>query len=406
MSKLRRIIEHEFRMVASTKAFIILTILGPFLILGVTVIPTVVTQRAAPKKVQIALLGASQGLYGRVAPRLGQLGIGLEQTQESRAQLDQKLAEGQISGYLVIPPDIGSGGSLELVTREVPDERVVSLLRSTISEVVVDERLRQAGLDAAQVTRLTAPLGITTTQITRTGQRVQQNFVSYILVGIAFTMMLYMTILLYGQSIGRAVVQEKISKTVEILLSSVRAGDLLFGKILGQVAASLLQYAVWIGMALIGVHLLGPSLGLTQLPQLSLSVLLYLLLFFLLGFFLYAAIYAALGAAAEDEQNLGQLSWPFIMLLVLPMVSVGIIVTAPDSTYSVFLSFFPPTAAIITFVRILLSGPPAWHIALSVGIQLASIVVVLLLATKIFRVGILMSGRRFNLADMLRWLRA
>jgi len=225
------------------------------------------------------------------------------------------------------------------------------------------------------------------------------------MVGITFTMMLYMTILLYGQSIGRSVLQEKTSKTVEIMLSSVGEMDLLFGKILGQAAASLLQYGVWIGMALLGAHLIGPALGLQRMPQLSVSTLLYLVLFFLLGFFLFASLFAAFGAAARDEQNLGQLSWPVIVILVFPMVSAGPIVTNPGSSFSVLLSLFPLTAPIVMFVRILVSDPLRWQIMLSVCIQLAAVAVTILLSAKIFRVGILMTGKRFTLFEVFRLLR-
>jgi ABC-2 type transport system permease protein len=247
---------------------------------------------------------------------------------------------------------------------------------------------------------------IETKQITRRGRRFQQDTFSFIMVGIAFTLMLYMTILLYGQSIGRSVVQEKISKMVEIVLSSVSEKDLLFGKILGQAAASLLQYAVWIGMALVGVRLLGPCLGLSELPQLSVDVLIFLVLFFLLGFSIYASMYAALGAAAEDEQNLAQLSWPLIVVLVFPMVMSGALITNPSSTFSVVLSLFPLTAPTVMFIRILVSDPAGWHILLSVALQAATVVALIFLSAKIFRIGILMTGKRFKLAEVLRWLRS
>ena len=163
---------------------------------------------------------------------------------------------------------------------------------------------------------------------------------------------------------------------------------------------------MWIGMALIGARLIGPALGLDRLPQLSLSTLLYLVLFFLLGFFLFASLFAALGAAAQDEQNLGQLSWPAIFVLVFPMVSAGPIITAPGSSFAVFLSLFPLTAPIVMFVRILVSDPKTWQILLSVGIQVAAIGTMILLSAKIFRIGILMTGKRFTLAEVFRLLRA
>jgi ABC-2 type transport system permease protein len=406
MSKLWKVVGHEFRMTAATKAFIILTILGPFLLIGMTVVPSLVSQRSERKGIELAAVGMPMEVFDQVSAPLGQLGIQLKRSDQAPEELEQQLREEELYGYLVIPPDLFSGGSLELVTKEFPDYRIVEVLKGVIGQAVMDIRIREAGLDSARIRVLTTPLEIEAKQITRSGTKAQTDVFSFIMIGITFTLMLYMTILLYGQSIGRSVVQEKTSKTVEIMLSSVSERDLLFGKIFGQAAASLLQYIVWIGMALIGAYFIGPSLGLDRLPQLSLSTLLALVLFFLLGFFLFASLFAAFGAAAQDEQNLGQLSWPVIVVLVFPMVSAGPIITNPSSSFSVFLSMFPFTAPIVMFVRILVSDPQGWQIILSVAIQLVSVVVMVLLAAKIFRVGILMTGKRFTIAEVFRLLKS
>lgn len=411
MSRLWTVTVHEFRRVAANRAFIILTLLGPFLIVAVTVVPALVSRRAERRDVRIAAVGLDPAVQQQVSPALAGAGIDLEAAR-TRDEAEARLAADELYGYLVVlagglsRPQGGAGGTLELVSREVPDIRVVEVLKGVLGRAFLETRLREAGLDAGEARALTAPLSIETVQVTRSGGRSQPDRFSFIMVGIAFTLMLYMTILLYGQSIGRSVVQEKTARTVEIVLSSVSERQLLFGKILGQAAAGLLQYAVWVGIALLGVGLLGPRLGLGRLPQVSLPILLYLVLFFLLGFLLYAALYAAVGAAAEDEQNLGQLAWPIILFLVFPMVSSGPIIMQPGSSFSVLLSLFPLTAPIVMFVRILVSRPPAWQVLLSIGIQALSVLAFTVISARIFRVGILMTGRHFRLAEILRWLRA
>ena len=404
MSKLWKVTAHEFRRTAVTKAFVVLTILGPFLIIAMTVVPAVVSQRQQRKQVLVAVSGADPALISRVAPPLGDAGIILEAGGGSPGELDARLLQGRLYGYLVFPGDILAGGSLELVTREFPDARIVELLKKAIGAEVIDARMRRAGMDPARIRQLTESVELKTRQMTKSGEKVQQDQFSFIMVGIVFTLMLYMTILMYGQAIGRSVVQEKTTKTVEIMLSSVSERELLFGKILGQTAASLLQYAAWVGMALIGTELLGPRLGAARLPQLSPVILLFLVVFFLFGFLLYAAFYAALGAASEDEQNLGQLSWPLIVFLVFPMVSAGPLITNPGSSFSLFLSLFPLTAPVVMFIRIMVSEPPAWQVLLSLGILASSIVAAMLLSARVFRVGILMSGKRFRLSEIVRWI--
>jgi ABC-2 type transport system permease protein len=213
-----------------------------------------------------------------------------------------------------------------------------------------------------------------------------------------------MTVLLYGQLIGRSVVTEKTSKTVEIMLSSVTSKDLLFGKILGLGLAGLLQYGVWLSMALVLTKLVGPLFGLKVPPSVTAANLAWLVIFFVLAFFLYASAYAALGAASEDEQHLGQLAWPLLMFLMVPLVMIGSFVTNPDSGISVVLSLFPLTSPIVMLIRILVSPPPGWQILLCVVILLASVVAMATLAAKVFRVGILMTGKRAKLGEVLRWL--
>lgn len=406
MSKLTKVIAHEFRMTAGSRAFIILTVLGPFLITAMSILPSLLSMRAQRRSTVVALAGGPDSLYAQVAPALAAMKIELIRPPAGTADLDDRVYKGELYGYLALPAGYLDAESLELVTREVADFRVVGILQSVVGQAIVGERLRAAGLQSSALGPLVQPPQVANQQVTRTGTKVKGDILATILVGITFTMMLYMTIMLYGQSIGRSVVQEKSSRTVEILLSSVDARDLLFGKILGQAAASLLQYAVWIGMALLAVRLLGPSLGLASLPQLSGLLPLYLVVFFLLGFFLYAALYAALGAAAEDEHNLGQLSWPVLIFLILPMVAAGGIATSPSSAFAVVLSLFPLTSPIVMFLRVLLSDPGWTQVLLSMGLLAAAAAGFMFLSARIFRVGILLTGRRISWAQILRWLRA
>jgi ABC-2 type transport system permease protein len=189
------------------------------------------------------------------------------------------------------------------------------------------------------------------------------------------------------------------------MLSSVHPRELLVGKIAGKAVASILQYAVWIGMALLFLNIIGPLVNVEINLAGGAENFVYLVAFFLLAFFLYSTIYAALGAASEDEQHLGQLGWPVIFFLVVPMVMIGAIAANPDSLLPRILSIFPLTAPIVMFQRLLIGSPAAWEVALSIALMVASIATIAVLAAKIFRIGILMTGKRFSLSEIVRWLR-
>jgi ABC-2 type transport system permease protein len=228
------------------------------------------------------------------------------------------------------------------------------------------------------------------------------DFVTILMTGLTFAMILITTVLLYGQVIGRSVLTEKTNKTVEIMLSSVRPMDLLFGKILGKALASLLQYGIWVAISTGILKLVGPRLGISIGAGLSTGDLAYLALFFILAFFLYCSLYAALGAASEDEQHLAQLSWPIVIFLVIPIVMISPIITTPRAPIVVGLSLFPLTAPIVMFLRILVDAATPLEILLSLGLIVAATTSVIWISARIFRVGILMTGKRFSFSEVLR----
>jgi ABC-2 type transport system permease protein len=227
------------------------------------------------------------------------------------------------------------------------------------------------------------------------------DFITILMTGLTFAMLLCITVILYGQVIVRSVLTEKTGKTVEIMLSSVRPMELLFGKILGKALASLLQYGIWVAVSVAVLKVIGPRIGVSIGAGLSMNSLAYLVLFFILAYFLYCSVYAALGAASEDEQHLGQLAWPVIVFLVIPVAMITAIISTPRAPVVVALSPFPLTAPMVMFLRILVGAARVWEILVSIGLTIGMTVGVIWLSSRIFRAGILMTGKRFNLGQVL-----
>jgi ABC-2 type transport system permease protein len=406
VSKLARIIRMEFRLTAANGLFIVLTMLGPFLIAGVTLLPSVMSGSATGgPETRIAIVGVETPFIEAMSGALAASRIRCVPAEGSTETLDADLLAGVFDAYLVLPPDIGRATLLELVSRTAVDERAAGMLRAVIGQVIVSQRLVNAGIAAAQVASLTRPPELHARQLTARGEKKSIDFLSILMTGLVLATLLYVTVLLYGQAIGRSVLMEKLSKTVEIMLSSVQAIDLLFGKILGKAAASLLQYGIWVGSSTIFFRLLGPRLGLSITLGLSTATLDYLVLFFILAFFLYCSIYAALGAASQDEQHLTQLAWPMIVFLIIPIVMISPIIGAPRAPVVIGLSLFPLTSPIVMLLRIVVGAAQPWEIVSSILLLLAAIAGTVVLAARIFRRGILMTGRRFKLSEVLRLAR-
>jgi ABC-2 type transport system permease protein len=407
-SRLAQIIRMEFKLTAANKAFIVLTVLGPFLIFAVTVLPTILATRGGVggADLKVAVANADPAFLEGMRAALAQSRIRVFEAQGDPAQLDAAVQAGAFDGYLVLPDDLAAAERIQYVSKNVSDFRVMGVLQGVIGQTVVAARLVRAGLPPEKVPGLTRPPVIETRQLASSGQKENRDFLSVLMTGLTLGMLLYMTVLLYGQTIGRSVLTEKTSKTVEIMLSTVRPMELLFGKILGKALASLLQYGIWLSVTALFLRLLGPRLGLSLTMGGSLQTLAYLVLYFVLAFFLYCSLFAALGAASQDEQHLGQLSWPLIVFLVVPIVMISPVIGSPNSPVIVALSLFPLTASEVMFMRIVAGAAVPWEIAASIGILLAAIAGAVALSAKVFRVGILMTGRRFRLGEILRWLRA
>lgn len=399
----------EFRLTVANRVFIVLTILGPFLIAAVTIMPNLLSTSVAAMGAQatkIALLGADRRFVQEISPAFQQSRIEVVAVQGSAESLDSLVRAGAYDGYLVMPPDLSDVTRLEYVSKNSADFRVRDVLQGVIGKAIVAQRLVKAGVSASQVAALTQSPGIEMRQLTQRGEKKENpDFITVLMTGLTLAMLLYMTVVLYGQVIGRSVLTEKTSKTVEIMLSSVRPMDLLFGKLLGKALASLLQYGIWVTISAAVLKLIGPRLGVSIGVGLSTSTLAYLVLFFILAFFLYCSLYAALGAASEDEQHLGQLAWPVIIFLVIPVVMITSIISTPRAPVIVGLSLFPLTAPIVMFLRILVGAAAPWEILVSIGLIVATTAAVIWLSARIFRVGILMTGKRFKFLEVLRLVR-
>ena len=408
MHRLLAVAKREFKAAAANKTFVIMTILGPFFILAVTILPTLLTNnpRAMGSGKPIAIYASNTAVGSFLAEALAAQNLPLVSADNPQSAKDLVLA-GDYAGFVEVPA-AWPGEEARYFTKTGTEATVFGSIEAMLGSYATQLRISEAGLSTEQATALLAKpafrvikLGADQSEETKS----QDDFLGILLTAITFVMLIYMTVLLYGQMIGRSVVQEKSYKTVEIMLSSLSSKDLMFGKILGLSLASLLQYSVWVGMGVFMITIAGPAFDLSLPNAVSVDNLIWLVVFFLLAFFLYAAAYAVLGAAAEDDHHLGQLAWPLILFLMIPMVLISTLVMNPDSPVALVLSFFPLTSPIVMLVRVLVAAPAWWELALCIGLLVAAIYTTTILGAKIFRVGILMSGKRYKLTEILRWVR-
>jgi ABC-2 type transport system permease protein len=326
----------------------------------------------------------------------------------------------KLSAYIYIPEDVLEIGARESAVRESePEEEKVEYvsdhttdfeklraLTRALNNVVIEKRLKREGLDPQKVAQYIKRVELQPIKITKKGEEKDTGgtfMISYIL-----ALIIYMAILIYGQVIMRGVIEEKSSRVVEVVLSSLKPFQLMMGKILGIGAVGLTQFSIWtlfgIGASVYGTSFI-PAGANFAMPSIPAHVFVYFVIFFILGYFLFGTLYAAIGSLVNSEKEAQQLVMPVTMFLIIPIMLMIFIIRAPNSSLAVFLSFIPFFSPILMFLRITVLIPPFGQIGASIVILILTILLMIWLTAKIYRIGILMYGKRPKLTEIVRWIR-
>jgi ABC-2 type transport system permease protein len=280
-------------------------------------------------------------------------------------------------------------------------------LKDAVDNGLVEEHLASTGMDRADSDAVVNGIQIQTYQVKKDGSVVKTNAQASFWKGYVMAILLSMTTMIYGLNVARSIIQEKTSRIFEVMLAITKPSDMLAGKLIGVGAVGLTQIAIWV---VIGALIAGYPAALATLSgTLSIHVSwvegILFPMYFVLGYLLYASLFAGLAASCETEQEL-QMYTPLAALPIwLSFSLIWLVINDPNSVWSVAASLFPPTAPIIMMLRLGSEVPPAWQFIASIGLMIASIWIVLWISSRLYRVGILMYGKRATLPELLRWLR-
>ena len=432
--KVATIIRREYWIRVNTKAFWISTIAVPVLMAAFMVLPGLMMSRTGGSYT-VAVVSGDSALFaaveravaergtaavpaGESAPATGKAGaivIRLQRvapagdTAAQRRELKRKVVAKELAAVLVLPDGVIADGQAEFVSTNVSAFRLMDVLEGSVNAAVMHQRLTSAGVPPERVKELTARARMRPVRIgedlseSRESAAEKSFILSYIL-----TLTLYMTVLFYGFYVMRGVLEEKSSRIVEVVVANVRPMELMLGKILGVGAVGLTQYAIWViaamNFAVPGLIGAGAFEGAAAL--LSPVLLGFFVVFFVLGYFQFASIYAAVGAAFNTEEEAQQMQTVVSMCMVVPLVMMVPVLANPDSTLAVVLSLVPLFAPVLFFVRMTVQMPPAWQIALCLVLLVGSIFAIARVAAAVYRVGILMYGKRPTVREIVAWMRS
>ena len=418
MDKVLIIIKREYLARVRTKGFILSTILTPLLLASTILIPMMFMDRSSEKNYRLVILDQTndQQLYTRIEELLKEDNkqdadyevvretLKPDQIEERKKILNEDLKAEKISGYVVLPPDFLSRGELQRRSRNMNDFANNRRIENAFNAAVIEQRMIRAGVNQAQASAINEEIQVNF--INEKGEK-ESGAAKW---GLSFLLaiILYVTILVYGLQVMQGVIEEKQSRIIEVLLSSVKPFHLMLGKVTGIGLVTLTQVGIWVGSMFIISGLAAAqalAFGDFKIPRIPISLLLFFLLYFVLGYFLYATLYAMVGAMVSSEEDGQQAQMGITILLVVPYVLSSFVLSKPDGVTATVLSLIPFFSPILMFMRIAVQQPPWWQIVLSLVLLLGTILGAVWVAAKIYRVGVLMYGKRPSLPELIKWLK-
>jgi ABC-2 type transport system permease protein len=440
MNKFFAVIKREYIQRVRTKFFVVATILGPVLMAAFTIVPALMFGIKAGGPTRLAVVDQTGKMYGRVAKeltsdrnaapkseeaseqppgldnspkerakqnaKLVQASFAVEEIkmngrslEEVRRELDQRVSQKELDGYILLPPDLLRDEQPEFSARNTADLFTQSKVENSINRALRSQRMVENGIDEKKIEKMSEPVILKTTGAGGRATKGESSF--YLVFGLG--LLIYMSVLLYGQFVLGAVIEEKETRIAEILFSSMRSFPLMMGKLVGVSLVALTQLTIW-ALGFVGISIWAAGSSFT-VPHVSPFIFVYFVVYFLLGYFIYATVYAVVGSMVTTTQEGGQLALPVVLMLVAGFYLSFSIIRSPNSSLAFWASIFPFFAPITMMVRIVTETPPFWQILLSLGIGIATVVGLVWLASRIYRVGMLMTGKKATIPEVLRWVR-
>jgi len=436
MTKFLAVVKREYIQRVRAKMFIVSTILLPAVMSLFAIVPAIIFSIETPP-LRVAVVDQTGKMYQQLrralysdssdqdtssdtagvprgVPRRGFSAFALEEVNPAnqsldqiRTELDQRLSARTLDGYVILPPDFLITGKAEFFNRNPGDIVSSRTLQGALNRATREQRLVEARVDDKTRQALFKQVQLEGMRVSAGGRERDTGGSFALVFGIGFVM--YLAILMYGQIILGAVIEEKETRIAEILFSSVKPFTLMMGKLVGVSFVALTQLAIWgLAFSVFAVYGIGvlASRGISaRIPGVPLLHYIYFALFFLLGYFMYATIYALVGSMVTTAQEGGQLAMPIILILVISFYLFLPVSRSPDSPFSFWVSIIPFSAPVAMLVRIVTQTPPFWQIALSLVVGFGTVLLIMWAASRIYRVGMLMYGKRASIPEAIRWAR-
>ena len=408
MSQVWKIMMWEFINRVKTKLFLITTFALPFFMGAAMYLPTILMDLEPEDESKIGLVYDSEikTLVDRFQERCDAVLVTQDGSPQflfvdldSEKEAIDSILSKQIDGYMVIPRTVVDTGQVRYFSQSLSNIKIYTSLRRTLNQLVIEQRMLDQNIDISLVGELSRKIAFETYEIDELGDTSEGDELSSFLIPYLFLTILFMTVFMSGQLLLRSVMEERTSRTIEILLSSVTPDEIMKGKILGLGALGMVQMVFYLIVGLSITHYKGwASIELSHIPS--------YLIFFITGYLFYAAIYAAMGTFFTSEQEAQQSSGLISIIAVLPMVFASYFITNPGSTFTIGITYVPPLTPFMMIIRLGTGTVELNEIIYTTILMVISCWFMLRLSGKIFRTAILLYGKKITLKEVIKWVRA
>ena len=424
------IIRREYLERVTKKSFWIGTVLMPVLMLAMLFVPGLLMQVSLDKELRIAVIDRSGKVFEPLKENLEKAQAEAAKAEpspfiierrEAGADLDatlagikQEIGDKKLEGCLIVGPDFDAEDNFHYFGRNVNNLTVIRGLQGGLNPIVVADRLTRNNINAPpeKIREWIRRVELVTFQVAAGGDSKKSDLGSSIFITFTFVMILYVSLLVYGIANLRGVLEEKTTRIMEVLLANFTAKQIMTGKLIGIGLVGLTQMLVYsltggviAAYGAVTAAQMSPELaeGLAAVNPMS---LVYFVVFFVLGYFIFSAMFLAIGSLCSTEEDAQNMQGPVIMLLVVPMVSTMFFISNPDSLIALIISSIPVFTPMVLMMRILVQTPPLWQILLSIVLSVAFMVGLMWAVAKIFRIGVLMYGKRPSVKEIIHWFKA
>ncbi|QES90771.1 ABC transporter permease [Rhizosphaericola mali] len=427
MNKITLIAQREFSFRVKKKTFLITTILLPILISGLYALMIYFSVKGGDKKLNIAILDQSEFFTNGDSNLKNSKNFSVFIQKGDTAVGNKLLRTEAIDGYIIWNDGLDSLNKAKLISSKSIGLQDKSAISSYLNNIVRNERIRKLASGPQVLQLMDKEVDLNYATLDKGEDSMMKSGVSYG-VGFASGFLIYFVLIIYGMSVMRGVMEEKVSRIAEVMISSVKPFQLMMGKIIGIGAVGLLQFLIWIVLTIVLRLILMPMFfpGISSniqnaaggqegigammhgLSTINFPVIItFFLIYFIGGYFLYASLFAAVGSAVnEDPQDAQSFTFPIMMPIIFGFVLLTRAINDPHSSVAVFGSLFPLTSPIVMLGRIAQGVPdavPYWQLALSIALLILGFLFTTWLAGKVYRTGILMYGKKPTWKELIKW---